>query len=96
MWEKCSRKEVWLSDIRFLCHVNPKDALQEFVYKISVENTLEPLPSVEAVLPVGNGKRGNLRQAPAASPDKQTSSLRNAIACHASIAKREFREVCHL
>jgi hypothetical protein len=42
LWEKCSRKEVELSDESFLCNAKPKAAQQAAVCKKLVEDTLEP------------------------------------------------------
>jgi hypothetical protein len=42
LWEKCSRKEVELSDESFLCNAKPKAAQQVAVSIKLVEDTLEP------------------------------------------------------
>jgi hypothetical protein len=42
LWEKCSRKEVELSDESFLCNAKPKAARQAAVLQELVEGTLEP------------------------------------------------------
>jgi 60 kDa SS-A/Ro ribonucleoprotein len=57
LWEKCSRKEVKLSDIPFLCHAKPKDAEQAAVWEKLVEDTLEPLSIGEVILSAGKDKR---------------------------------------
>ncbi len=62
MWEKCSRKEVELSDESFLCHAKPKDAEQATVWKYLVENTLGLPDTWEVVLPAGKDKRENFKR----------------------------------
>ena len=42
LWERCSRKEVELSDESILCNAKPKDAQQAAVCEKLVEYTLEP------------------------------------------------------
>ena len=56
LWEKCSRKEVWLSDELFLSNAKPKDARQAPFAKKLVENTLEP-PAI-GKLPCPQGRTG--------------------------------------
>ena len=62
MWEKCSRMEVKLRGVRFLCHAKPKDAEQAAVWKKLVEDTLEPLSTGKVVLSAGKDKREKFKQ----------------------------------
>jgi hypothetical protein len=69
LWEKCSRKEVWLSDELFLCNAKPKAARQAPFAKKLVENTLEPPTTGKLPCPKGrtgarisNGSYRNQRQ----------------------------------
>jgi len=66
LWEKCSRKEVELSDESFLCNAKPKAARQAAVYKNSLR-TRSSLPASGSCLVRREGQARGSQTAPAAS-----------------------------
>src|SRR5229473_6515065 len=66
LWEKCSRKEVELSDESFLCNAKPKAAQQAAVYKNSLR-TRSDLPTPGSCLVRREGQARGSQTAPAAS-----------------------------
>lgn len=85
LWEKCSRKEVELSDESFLCNAKPKAVRQGAVYKNSLRTRLN-LPTSGSCLVRREGQARGSETAPVASSgDRQNRS--NAEACCAIFSR---------